>query len=88
MKIAINTPLFISSIPIQEKRQRTWVTVFAHDVPLMHARRCKGVGWLIKNRNSKEEGGSREQRGEKTTIGRRDREKERRPREKQEKKNE
>jgi hypothetical protein len=27
----------------------------------MHARRCKGVGWLIKERNSKEEGdGGRE----------------------------
>jgi len=24
--------------------------VFAHDVPLMHAMRCKGVGWLIKGR--------------------------------------
>jgi hypothetical protein len=28
--------------------------VFAHDVPLIHARRCKGVGWLIKIEHSKE----------------------------------
>jgi hypothetical protein len=26
----------------------------------MHARRCKGVGWLIKKRNSKEKGSGRE----------------------------
>ena len=28
--------------------------VFAHDVPLIYARRCKGVGWLIKIEHSKE----------------------------------
>jgi hypothetical protein len=30
--------------------------VFAHDVPLIHARRCKCVGWLIKIENNKERG--------------------------------
>jgi len=34
--------------------------VFAHDVPLIHARRCKGVRWLIKNEQQRKQG-----RGEK-----------------------
>jgi hypothetical protein len=33
--------------------------VFAHDVPLIHARRCKGVGWLIKIEHSKEKAGKK-----------------------------
>jgi len=37
--------------------------VFAHDVPLIHARRCKGVGWLIKIEHSKR----KKARGEGTT---------------------
>jgi len=42
--------------------------VFAHDVPLIHARRCKGVGWLIKNeqqRNQKERKTVSDRKGEK-----------------------
>jgi hypothetical protein len=29
--------------------------VFAHNVPLIHARRCKGVGWLIKNEQQRKQ---------------------------------
>ena len=37
--------------------------VFAHDVPLIYARRCKGVGWLIKIEHSKEKKKGRNKRG-------------------------
>jgi len=33
--------------------------VFAHDVPLIHARRCKVVGWLTKIEHSKEKAGKK-----------------------------
>jgi hypothetical protein len=38
--------------------------VFAHDVPLIHARRCQGVGWLIKIEHNKEKEGGKTGRRE------------------------
>jgi hypothetical protein len=71
MQIAIKNSTVHLLLPDSTETAENVGNVFAHDVPLIHARRCKGVGWLIKIEHSKEKGGKT-----KTKLGVRERERE------------
>jgi len=63
MKIAIKHSTVHLLHPDSTETVENVGNIFAHDVPLIHARRCKGVRWLIKNEQQ------RKQRKRKTTEG-------------------